>query len=379
MKIGIDARSYGPKGWTGVGRYTQMLIGELAKKTDDSYDIFLAGEEYDNFKPKQGFQKKHEVKGSYYSFYEQFLLPFRFYGKGFDFVHFPHFNVPISYFGNFIVTIHDLIHLFFPGNNGSKLKLGLYKAIIGRAVKRSKKIIAVSEATKNDIIKNFNVDPSKVVVIYESVDKENYYKIKDRAVVESAIGKYGIPVDSKYILYTGVSRSHKNLLGLIRAFDLLLKKNPSLKLVLTGKKDPRYPEIDIEIQKLNLEKNIIRTGFVAEEDMVCLYNGASVFAFPSFYEGFGLPPLEAQACGVPVACSKVASIPEIVGEGGLYFDPKNIEDMANKIEILISYESKRQEIIQKGYENIKRFSWEKMGRETYEVYKEVYANIANKK
>lgn len=350
-----------------------MLIKELATlNTGDELHLFLAGEEFGKFdmgKYQNVF--KYKVDSSHYSFKEQAILPFQLSKRKVDIMHFPHFNAPVLYRGRCVVTVHDLIHQLFPGKKASKLKLLAYNRVIGSAIARAKMIIAVSEATKDDIIKFFNVRPEKIRVIHESVDREPYYKLEDDNEIRQAITKYGISTEKPYLLYTGVSRSHKNIVGLIKAFKILRDKmGQDVDLVLTGKKDPAYPEIDREIQRQGVGNHVVRTGFVDEKDLPHIYNGADAFVFPTFYEGFGLPPLEAQSCGTPVVCSNVASVPEIVGDAGVYFDPKDARDMAEKIKRVLTDEKLRAELSEKGFKNLERFSWKKMAEKTYQVYRE---------
>jgi len=266
LKIGIDARMYGAR-QTGIGNYIKHLIEYLAKlDKENEYTIFLLKSEFEKFKfPASNF-KKQKVSAHWYSWREQFILPFEFKKAKVDLMHFPHFNRPILYPTKNVVTIHDLTPKFFPGHkmNSPVRKAGFWLTF-SQTVKKAKKIIAVSKATKKDIIKYFKISPEKIKVIYEGT------------------------ITKPFILYVGVWRNHKNMVGLIKAFNTLLRKYQlDYQLVLTGEENLYYPEIRKTWENLGLEKNIIRPGFVSKEELTCLYNEASLCVIPSFYEGFGL-------------------------------------------------------------------------------------------
>jgi glycosyltransferase involved in cell wall biosynthesis len=179
-------------------------------------------------------------------------------------------------------------------------------------------------------------------------------------------------ISSRYLLYTGQWRKHKNLANLMRAYALLKKKTDlPHELVLTGQLSSQAPEVPELIKKLNLERDVIITGFVPDEELAALYSAADLFVFPSLYEGFGIPPLEAMACGCPVVASNVSSIPEILGDAALFFDPLSVEDMAGAIHKALSSFNLRRELKAKGFERIKKFSYAKMARETLKTYQEV--------
>lgn len=370
VKIGIDARMYGAR-QTGIGNYIKHLIEYLAKlDKKNEYTIFLLKSEFEKFKfPASNF-KKQKVSAHWYSWREQFILPFEFKKAKVDLMHFPHFNRPILYPTRNVVTIHDLTPKFFPGHKmNSPIRKAGFWLTFSQAVKKTKKIIAVSEATKKDIIKYFQVAPEKITVIYEGVD--------ENANNEGDIGQCRLRLKEKYnitkpfILYVGVWRNHKNMVGLIKAFNTLLRKYQlDYQLVLTGEENLYYPEIRKTWENLGLEKNIIRPGFVSKEELTCLYNEASLCVIPSFYEGFGLVGLEAMARGIPVASSNIAGLTEILGEAAVFFDPYSIDEMARKMAQILLNDGLRKKMINKGFEQIKKYSWEKMAKETLEVYKE---------
>jgi glycosyltransferase involved in cell wall biosynthesis len=368
MKIGIDARIFS-SGFTGIGRYTQELIKELIKINDKNslkheLVLFFNQPEYSKYSPENSNVKKVLVNAKHYSFKEQTVFLKKLKEENCDIVHFPHFNVPIFYRRPYTVTIHDLTLSFFPGRKMTKWFHRLaYNLTINNATKKAKKVIAVSENTKKDIVEHLKISEEKIKTIYNGVSSE-FKIVENQQALIRTLEKYKISKD--FLLYTGVWRNHKNLKRLIDAFALV-KENIDLQLVITGKPDPHYPEVKSAINENNLEGEVILTGLVEEEDLVNLYNSARIYVFPSLYEGFGFPPLEAMRCGTPVAASNSSSIPEVCKEAATYFDPYDIEDIAEKIEALYKDPSLQYDLIEKGVERSKDFSWEKMAHETYET------------
>ncbi len=351
-RIGIDCRMLS---WGGIGRYTKNLIKNLAKLDQErEYILFLFKEDFNKLKNLPKNFKKREINIYPYSWAEQIIFPLILYKENLDLVHFTHFSLPIFYRRKFIVTIHDLTHLKYPGKKLTFFKKIAYNLVLLNATKKAEKIIAVSFATRSDLIKLLKIDPNKITVIYEGVE-EHFKPLK---------------IEKKpFLLYVGVFREHKNLKRLIKAFKIVTEKIPDLKLVIAGKKDKVYfPEIEKEVENLNLRRNVIFLGFVRESKLPYLYNRATLFVFPSLYEGFGLPPLEAMACGTPVICSNTSSLPEICEDAALFFDPLNEKELAKKILMLISDEKFRQELIKKGFKRVEKFSWRKCAKETLNLY-----------
>jgi len=367
MRIGIDARMYSSK-FTGIGRYTYELINHLVTfNNKDTYYIFLRQNEYDNFSISASnvFPILAEIK--HYSLAEQFYFPRLLKKFKLDVMHFTHFNAPLFFKGpKIIVTIHDLTLSFFPGNKMTSWPFRLaYHLILKSIVKKSLKIIAVSNNTKQDIINHLNISEHKIDDIYEGVNSE-FKKID--SVQESQL-RTSYSIKKPYLLYTGVWREHKNVIGLLKAFSILRQKYKiDCDLVITGSKNNRYPEVLDIINNLKLVKHVKLVGLVPENDLIALYNFAKVYVFPSFYEGFGLPPLEAMACGTVVSASNASCIPEICGDHVFYFDPSDVNDMANVINKSYYCDDIRVDIIKTGLNYVKQFSWEKMAQQTLNLY-----------
>jgi glycosyltransferase involved in cell wall biosynthesis len=371
MRIGIDCRMYGSK-FTGIGRYTKELVEHLIAlnkelETPHELILFFNNPEYREFKA-QPHTKKILAAAPHYSFKEQSTFLKKLLAEKIDLMHFTHFNIPLLYNRPFIVTIHDLTLSLFPGKKMTKWYHRLaYHLTINHAIKKAKHIIAVSNHTKRDIVNHFQTDPEKIAVIYNGISKD-FEHLSTPKTLTATLKKYHIT--KPFILYTGVWRDHKNLPRLIQAFHLLRsERDLDLQLVITGREDKNYPEVKQSIADYKLEENAILTGLVPEKDLNHLYNRATIFAFPSLYEGFGIPPLEAMRCGTPVAASRQSSVPEICGEAALYFDPHSAQDIADKLEMLYKNTDLQVELIEKGIAHIANFSWEKMANETFKTIK----------
>lgn len=371
-KIAIDARFYGTK-QKGLGRYCQKLIENLEKQDDGQveYFILLTKQNFNEYQPTKNNFHKLLADYHWYSFAEQVFFP-RFLKKHkFDLVHFCHFNVPVFYGDNFVVTIHDLILFHFPTPRNTTLnkyfyflKLWAYRMTITRAAKKALRVIAVSEFTKKDILKNFkDISEEKISVTLEGCDdKCNISHQGDKAV----LGKYGIK--APYLLYVGNAYPHKNLERLCRAFESVGKKETNLNLVLVGGNDFFYKGLKNYVRNGKIER-VIFSGHVPDCDLDIIYKNARLYVFPSLYEGFGLPPLEALSKGTPVASSGRTSMPEVLGSAAVYFDPENVESMAEAITKIINDEKLSDDLTNLGRQRVRMFSWEKMAKDTSAVYR----------
>jgi len=371
-KIGIDCRMYS-SAFTGIGRYVFELADHLFKAdSENEYVLFFNDPEFGKFTPPNPKVKKVLVNAGHYSLQEQLKFLRLLNKEKLDVMHFTHFNAPVFYRRPSVVTIHDLTLHFYPGKKMTSLLHRLaYHLVLKSAVKKAKKVIAVSENTKKDLQILLKTPSEKIDVIYEGVH-EKFKPLHNDPTVESVKNKFKL--DKLYLLYTGVWRSHKNLPNLINAFKIL-KDDFDFQgyLVITGRKDPIYaPEVVSHAESLKLSQDIIFTGLVEENDLVPLYNGALAYVFPSLYEGFGLSPLEAMQCGVPVVASKTSCIPEVCGtENAVYFDPNNPQEMAEKLNEVIISPALREQLIQKGLNHVKKFSWQKMAQQTLQVYNQI--------
>jgi glycosyltransferase involved in cell wall biosynthesis len=370
MRIGIDARMYG-KAQSGIGNYIKQItdrIFELDK--DNDYYLFLLEPQYSEY--KEPHQKIHKVKVSspWYSYNEQtnFLIDLLKYKL--DLVHFPNFNAPILYPFKRVTTIHDITPKFFPGHKQKSVwHKWAYNLTIKASLALSRKIIAISKWTKTDLIKYFGQKQAKIDITYLGIEPQ-FQLIENYAKIKEVKDRYGIT--KPYLFFVGVWRNHKNIEGLVHAFEII-KKNAQfdMQLVIAGQEDPAYPQIRKTINSSPFKHDIITPGFVNDNDLPLIYNGAALFILPSFYEGFGLIGLEAMACGVPVISANSTCLPEIYGEAAIYFDPKNINEMAKKIVEVLKNFSSQAELKNKGYEQIKKYSWEKTASQTLQIYKKI--------
>ena len=371
LRIGIDARMYSAA-FTGIGRYVYELTQRLFKLSENDsieWTLFMNEPEFSAFVPPNPRVKKTLVNAKHYSWAEQIRFLKILNRAELDLMHFTHFNAPLFYRRPSVVTIHDLTLSFFPGKKmRSPFHRFAYHLVLNSVVRHARGIITVSQNTRKDLVRLIKVPEEKIGVIYEAAGKE-FHVLEDKTIVEVALKRLGI--DRPFMLYTGVWRDHKNLVRLIQAFAKLCEK-PTFNglLVITGREDPFYPEVKQTIQQLNLGKRVILAGLVSEQDLVALYNAARFYVLPSLYEGFGLSPLEAMACGTPVAASNTSCIPEVCGEkNALFFDPYKVEDMARVLSSLWEDSDLRGTLRERGLQRVRDFSWDQMAEETFQFYK----------
>ena len=346
MRIGIDVRLQNE---SGVGRYIRNLVEWLPKIDKKN--------EYSLIAPKIRW---HSLK-------EQILFPRVLEKEGFDLVHFPYFSVPALYKGPFVVTIHDLTINHFPTGKASTLSYPVYllkhlgyRFVLKQAIKNAKKIIVPSKSTKKEILEHFTIPEKKIVVIYEGVSE----KIKNnRTVLRSS--KRTV-LEKSYFLYVGNAYPHKNLERLSEAF-LKLK---DLKLILVGREDYFYTRLKKKVKEMGLSNQVIFYGEANDQELSWLYQNAIALVLPSLMEGFGLPALEAMACGSLVLASDIPALKEVCGETAVYFDPYNVEEMEDKMSHVLTRDDKGQyqRRIREGKERAKMFSWKKMAEQTLKVY-----------
>lgn len=364
MNIGVDARFYSPSA-TGIGRHIAEILKELGKlDTQNQYTVFLNEKNFNKFQKFPVNFKAEKTNASHYSLSEQTSFLSQLNKHQFDLMIFPQFNVPFFYKRPFLVTIHDLTIHFFPGKKSNRLKYLLYKKIIKQAAQKSYKILTVSKNTKKDIVKYLSVFDSKISIVGNGVSK-SFEKCTNEDELKIFREKYNLP--QKYFLYAGVMRTHKNILGLVEAFSLFRKKNKSVELVLAGQKDSLYfPEILKKAKLFGVDSFIHFTGFFPEADFSKLFSASTAFVFPSFYEGFGIPPLEAMSVDVPVVVSKSSSLPEVCESAALYFDPYSPKEIAEKMEKVLKPEV-RKHLFNLGKKQWKKFQWKKVGEKYFEA------------
>ncbi len=373
MKIGIDARLWSQ---TGVGRYIRSLfttIEQFDKKNE--YIWFFQKAEYDSIVLPTKRWKKVQVDIKWHTLSEQILLPFIFLRENLDLLHFPYFTNPILYPGKTVVTIHDLIYDHYKTGKTSTLpypvymlkKIG-YHFVLWATTKKANKIFTLSQDAKKEICDHYKVDTDKIVVTYESGKLEDSRKFFPS-------GQYNfISKLSPYILYVGNAHPHKNVESLINAMEYVKEKMPKLKLVLLGTDSFFYPKIKQYIDQKRLHEEIYIPGEIPNKDIAAWYHFACFFISASHMEGFGIPPLEAMSVGCPGLLSDIPVFHEINQDAAVYFDQTNPEKIAHAIIKLVTDKKLLAQKSILGYEQVKKYSWEKMTRETVETYHQVLSS-----
>lgn len=362
MKIGIDVRFWQE---SGVGRYIRNLTKSLAKiDNKNTYYIFARSSDLkainEEIKAENFIVVPCDIP--WHSLSEQVSMP-SFLGKyNLDLMHFPYFSLPIFYKGPYVVTIHDLIlHHFSSGKATTlplpmyKLKRAAYKLIMHESAKRARKIITVSNTTKDEIVEHLDTDPAKVVVAYEGADDFKKFPYKK--------------THENYFLYVGNTYPHKNVEVLFFAFSAL--DDAKVKLFVVGKED--YFQ---KAHKKNAEQgfrnpNILFKEDVDDRELYSLYKNALSLVSPSLMEGFGLPVLEAMQSGCLVLAADIPAYRELAADAALYFDPRSYEDLSAKMHNVLKGSAELGRLKEKGKERARLFSWDEMGKQTLEVYREV--------
>jgi len=399
MRIGIDCRTIlnPEKGeGAGIGHYTYQLVRHLLKvdKTNTYvllFDRTVQKRRLDRFKKKNAFIK-------FFPFIQYTrLMPMRyahFLASAFlareklDVFHSPTPSLPLSYRGPSVVTAHDLAIYKFPELYTAKQNF-LLKTDIPNAVQKAKKIITPSFSTAKDLGEIFGISSKKIKVIFHGLDKRFFERMSaDR--IEKVKGKYGIK--GEYLFFIGTLDSRKNICRIIEAYERLRDKiiqgpkafsgvvsrprearSPFLKykLVLAGDRGFKFEEIEKKIASSHYRKDIILPGYIEADDLDALFEGAKLFVFPSLYEGFGLPVIEAMANGTPVVTSNISSLPEVAEEHALLVDPYDTADIAQAMVALLTDTRLHQDLARAGRTHVRQFTWEKCARATIKVYQEV--------
>jgi len=345
---------------SGIGTYIKNLVCLLPKISRDEYILFGTRSKLEKYN-----LPVIEADFPIYGVREQVFFPGIIKKANIGLFHSTHYSIPVMYFGKMVVSVHDLIHLVYPEYLSSKPAYFYAKFMIATACRKAKKIITISENTKKDIIKYFHIEPSKIEITYPAVSDDFN---PSQAKSETMKKKYG-----EYILYVGAIRPHKNILRLLEAFNKLKKeKKIKHKLILIGKgKIPYIYDVRKKISDFSLANDVLIMEEIEQDKLIDFYCGADLFVFPSLYEGFGLPPLEAMACGCPVVCSNNSSLPEVVGDSALTVNPMFEDKLASAIYRVITDDNLKNNLIEKGLERAKIFSWKKMAEETLRIYEKV--------
>lgn len=354
----------------GIGRYSFELLTKLLEDGRDSYYVFYHEK---NCSPDDiaALRQRGAIlvpaNFRHYSWAEQIRFPRLLKSYGLDIVHFPNFNVPILYKGDYVVTIHDMVHHKISGHKRSTYyKFLAYKYIIQQAAQRAKKIITVTNSAKKDIVDILNVDPNRVAVTYEAPDRFE----GELASFENLQKTFML--SRPYLLFVGTLERKKNIVGLAKGFDLFLKKYKyDMDLVIAGRADAHYPEIRHQALEITHKNNLVFTGFVSNSEQASLYRNAFAFITASLHEGFGLPALEAMQYGVPVLASNTEVFNEVYDNAAIYFDALNPEDIADKINLLVADQPFYESMQKKSLDRSALFDWKETARLTSEIYHQV--------
>jgi glycosyltransferase involved in cell wall biosynthesis len=292
-----------------------------------------------------------------------------------DLVHIPLNRVPLLMIRPYVVTIHDMANLYFDEDRTSTFRMQLRRYRFRRGLVRASRVIAVSDATRRDVESQMGVPPNRIRRVYNAPDPGFLAPdATDPGTRHRILERYQI--NYPFLLYAGNIRRHKNVPRLVEAFAVLreeLSAHPiysELRLVIIGDTISQYPAVRQAVIKSKMEQVVRFLGFVPFETLRCFYESAAAFVFPSRYEGFGLPPLEAMACGAPVVTSNVSSLPEVVDDAAMLVNPENVFDIARGIKEVLLNSDVREELVRRGRRQAARFSWETTARQVLEIYKE---------
>lgn len=386
-RIVIDARMYGLE-HAGIGRYIINLLNQIEKIDHNNYYFILLRKKYYQsltFKNKRF--RKILSEYHHYTFKEQLLLPLQLIKLKPNLVHFPHFNTPILWWGKQVVTIHDLIKHESKGCQTTTrnvalywFKFYLYRLMVWFSVKKAVKIIVPSQFWKEDLQRRYRLQPGKVTVTYEGVDEKFLQqKVSNNQSkrIKAVLSKYNIT--EPFFIYTGSLYPHKNIERLVRAIQCVHVsiheyKNPTLVVVCA--RSIFYDRFKQKVKELGAEESVNMIGFVSDDELRLLYQAAEAFVFPTLMEGFGLPGLEAMAVGCSVLASDILILREIYGKAVLYFNPLDEGDIAEKLKRILANQELKNKLKMLGFTQVKKYSWQKMARETLRLYQSIFPDVS---
>jgi glycosyltransferase involved in cell wall biosynthesis len=372
VRIGIDARKLHD---FGIGTYIRNLLRQLSRlDRDTEFVVFCREEDRESLASLGGnFRPVIETAGNY-SISEQVRIPIAIKREGVTLFHAPHYVLPPLVPCRSVVTIHDCIHLMFPQYLPSRIALGYARTSIALAARRATRVLTVSESSKRDILRFVDTDPDKIDVIYNAFDERFGVEPREEDVVRV---RERYQLHDEFVLYAGNVKPHKNLERLIEAFDRVRKRGlDRLKLVMIGDEISKYAALRRAVHRHQLHKYVRFLGYLPEETLAVMYRLAGVFVFPSLYEGFGLPPLEAMASGTPVVTSNVSSLPEVAAGAAVLVDPYDPDAIADGIERVLTDERLRRSLRTNGLARARQFSWETSVRRVREIYGQVSSGKA---
>jgi glycosyltransferase involved in cell wall biosynthesis len=367
MRVGIDARLV-YYSQAGIGQYILHLVNGLAKAdTENDYVLLQSRKDDTTILEQPNFRRVSLWTPSHHRL-ERYSLNVELMRLGLDVLHSPDFIPPHRPSCKSVITVHDLAFLLYP--HFLTKESARYYGHIDQAVRWTDHIISVSESTKRDTIQHLGVPEDKITVVHEAASPI-FRPVEREEAKEQVRNRHG--VDGPYILFVSTIEPRKNVPTLLRAIWQLMEcYKQDVRLVLAGGRGWLFEDAFAVVEELKLDDRVHFVGRVSSEDLLYLYNAAEMLAHPAFYEGFGLPPLEAMACGLPVVVSDVASLPEVVGDAGLLIDPNNADELTVAMWRLLNDSELWKELREKGLRQARQFSWERAARETMEIYRLAY-------
>lgn len=366
MRILIDARKIADYG---IGTYIRGIGAACARLAPEHEFVFLGdpadGARWalsgDNIKWVHNSSPKYGAR-------ELLTLSWQALGQRANLFHAPHYVYPVMLPCPGVVTIHDCIHLRFPKQLQSKLAPSYARFMLRRAVRSAARILTGSEATRSDLVELVQAEPSKIEVIPYGCDDFFFEKVSAEELRQA---RQQHRLEQRFLLYVGNVKRHKNIDRLLAAFGRVVAGHRDVELVLVGAEAGASEPISSRSQELDLEDRVRILGYVPRERLRALYTLAEAFVFPSLYEGFGLPPLEAMACGTPVVAGRSSSLPEVVGHAGLLVNPRKVDAIADAISLLLDHDELRVALGRRGREQARSFTWDRTAERTLEVYERI--------
>lgn len=371
MHISIDARGAAWYAGTGIGTYTMQIVRHLLDIDNcNNYYLFWSGREYGKFKSYPNVKVSISSR-KHHRFWENYYIPEQLKNKNIDIYHVPQNGIGLPQRKNclYVATIHDLIPYIMPETVG-KGYLSKFISQMPGIISSTDMIITVSEWSKKDIMRIFNIPEERIAVTHLAAD-DMFVPMDKSSALQHIKEKYGI--DRNFILYIGGFSPRKNVKSILVAFSMIYKNfSKDYRVVIIGSSKDDHQFLIKLSQNLGIGDKVFFTGYVPYEDLPYFYNGADVFVYPSLYEGFGLPPLEAMSCGTPTITSNVSSIPEVVGDGALLINPFDTEELAKAMEKVLEDPGLKADLISRGFERAAEFNWRKTAQQTLEVYEKLY-------
>jgi len=369
VKIAIDARKWRDYG---IGRYVRNLVTHLARlDRETTYYLFCDRDDEPTLRDLAANFTPVVDDSPGYGVWEHVSIPRKLHALGAHLLHSPHYVRPLFCATPTVVTIHDCIHLLFPQYLPNRLAWRYAHFMMGSAVRRSALVFTDSEASRHDILRFYPwADPERVQVVPSALDAA-FLETPLAEEMERVRERYQIR--GRFVLYAGNIKPHKNLERLVAAFGRVKQRAgcEDLKLFIIGDEVNRYGSLRRSVEGAGVRQDVRFFGFVPDRTLAVLYRLAAVFAYPSLYEGFGLPPLEAMASGTPVVTSRTSSLPEVVGDAALLVDPYSVDDIAQALVRALEDEVLRAQLVQRGHARVRTFSWEQSVRTIHSAYMKV--------